>query len=114
MICKELLDTGMLVISAMENMPKRDIISKSRKQKLADTRHLFCLVMHNIGFDYVDIAEYINRNRTTIYNDIKKAKDIIYYDDAFKKKADVILKILKGEDNEGAEELLPYLKRQAN
>ncbi len=84
MISNELLSDGMSVISEKTGVPIYQITGKSHKRKIVDARHIYCYVMKYCGFDYKQIANRINRDRSTVYPSIKKIENIAQYDREFR------------------------------
>ena len=67
---------------------KRDVIGTRRDREFVTPRHLFCY----ISKEYLPlatpkaIAAYLNRDRSTIYNNIEMASSLLLYDKDFREK----------------------------
>ena len=65
---------------------KRDVMSQRRDREFVTPRHLFC----KIATEYMpmatpkDIASYLGRDRSTIYNNIEMSNSLLLYDKGFR------------------------------
>lgn len=62
------------------------IMGKVRTQEIVDARRAIALMLNNLGYRPQRIARAINRDRSTIYNLIDTAKDLINNDLSFRVK----------------------------
>ena len=65
---------------------KRDVMSQRRDREFVTPRHLFCY----IAMEYMplatpkEIASYLGRDRSTIYNNMDAANSLLLYDKSFR------------------------------
>jgi chromosomal replication initiation ATPase DnaA len=62
------------------------IMGKIRTEEIVDARRAIALMLNNLGYRPQRIARAINRDRSTIYNLIDTAKDLIDKDLSFRVK----------------------------
>jgi hypothetical protein len=69
---------------------KRDVLSARRDREFVTPRHLFCyfVLQHLPLTTPKEIADYLGRDRSTIYNNVDAAKSLLLYDKPFARKYD--------------------------
>lgn len=75
---------------------KRDVMSQRRDREFVTPRHLFC----HIAMEYMplttpkEIASYLGRHRSTIYNNMDAANSLLLYDKGFRSQYSEVKKLI--------------------
>jgi len=74
MVEKPIKDLDMILnlTSIITNIPKKEIIGKSRKREIVQARHVYCIVSYDMtDFSYSKIGYEINKDHATVMHGIK-------------------------------------------
>lgn len=75
------------------NLKLEDLILPCRKDKLVIPRQIFCYIAYREGYEYTEIAEFIKRDRTTIYYSVENIKKTIGVDYEMEETVNNLLKV---------------------
>ena len=87
-----LTDKAMIVLDQTANVfgvEKKDIISRSQKQHVSETRQVVWYVLRDY-YKEAEIAKMFKRDRSTVYSGIEHAYQLISVDSKFQRKVNII------------------------
>jgi len=89
-------DSLMDAVCSVFDESKRDVLSHRRDREFVTPRHLFC----HVALEYMptstpkDIASYLGRDRSTIYNNVDAANSLLLYDKTFRQQYLEVKKVI--------------------
>ena len=80
----ELMEIALEEVCKEFGLSRDQIVKGGREQKVAEPRHIFCYIALQCGYKAPEIATYINRDRTTILNGLRRHKALYETDELFR------------------------------
>lgn len=65
-------------------LSRDQIVKGGREQRVAEPRHIFCYIALHCGYKAPEIANHLNRDRTTILNGLRRHKALYETDELFR------------------------------
>lgn len=83
------------VICSFNKVDFKDIVSKSRKREVTKARQLLCHFLYEkTNMNLIKIAEFINRDHSTVIYNKDVVKDLCFSDKAYKEQFLLIEKLI--------------------
>lgn len=96
MTTEQIIETTCVIFK----ITRTELISKTRTRELADARSIIAYLLISRNLEYKDgIGRILCKDRTSIYNMIKKFKNNYSVDKLFKSKVLYIIKLLDDSDH---------------
>ena len=88
---RKIAESVITAITQETGLRRKDIFSLRHLHEISEAKQIFAYIMREKSFTPREIAEYLRHNRTTVFNRISKAEDLLCWDKQFQEKVSRIM-----------------------